>query len=189
LPGFVFLERPRIRIHRGHDWPRRGRPLGRAGERDVPDPDEYLKVSASSVHPRNGLLSFRFMEPMEETVYLDQVRLLAIDHSASYEVYPNERFVSAPPFPEFRVIASRGARAPAGAWDDHGNDVLALIAERDRKYVTNLEGLPFAGFRHAALARAGPRRMGLRETAAPDHRWLYRLLHGDLDVRRRSSRN
>src|SRR6266581_2887677 len=116
------------------------------GERDVPDPDEYLKVPARSAKPRNGMLSFRFLEPMEETVYLDQVRLLAIDHPAAYEVFPNERFVSAPPFPEFRVIASRGARAPAGAWDDRGNDVVALISKRDRKYVTNFEGLPFAGF-------------------------------------------
>jgi len=116
------------------------------GERDVPDPDEYLKVNARSVRPRNGLLSFRFMEPMEETVYLDQVRLLAIDHPANFDVYPNERFVSAPPFPEFRVIASAGAHPPVGAWDDHGNDVLSLIAKRDRKYVTNLEELPFAGF-------------------------------------------
>ena len=116
------------------------------GERDVPDPDEYLKVNARSVRPRNGLLSFRFMEPMEETVYLDQVRLLAIDHPAAYDVYPNERFVSAPPFPEFRVIASRDAHPPVGAWDDHGNDVLSLVAKADRKYVTNLEEMPFAGF-------------------------------------------
>jgi Tfp pilus assembly protein PilF len=116
------------------------------GERDVPDPDEYLKVNARSVRARNGLLSFRFMEPMEETVYLDQVRLLAIDHPAAFEVYPNERFVSAPPFPEFHVIASRNARPPAGAWDDHGNDVLSLISKSDRKYVTNLQELPFAGF-------------------------------------------
>jgi Tfp pilus assembly protein PilF len=116
------------------------------GERDVPDPDEYLKVNARSVRPRNGLLSFRFLEPMEETVYLDQVRLLAVDHRADYDVYPNERFVSAPPFPEFRVIASRDAHPPVGAWDDHGNDVLSLIAKADRKYVTNLEELPFAGF-------------------------------------------
>ena len=116
------------------------------GERDVPDPDEYLKVAARSVRPRDGMLSFRFMEPMEETVYLDQVRLLAIDHPAAYEVYPNERFVSAPPFPEFRVIASRDAHPPVGAWDDRGNDVLPLIAKRDRKYVTSFEGLPFAGF-------------------------------------------
>jgi Flp pilus assembly protein TadD len=116
------------------------------GERDVPDPDEYLKVPASSVKPRNGLLSFRFMEPMEETVYLDQVQLLAIDHPAAYEVFPNERFVSAPPFPEFRVIATRDARVPVGAWDDKGNDVLPLISKRDRKYVTDFNDLPFAGF-------------------------------------------
>ncbi len=116
------------------------------GERDVADPDEYLKVPARSVRPRNGLLSFRFMEPMEETVYLDRVRLLAIDHPAAYEVFPNERFVSTPPFPEFRVIASRNAHPPLGAWDDHGKDVLALLAKRDRKYVTNFEDLPFAGF-------------------------------------------
>ena len=115
-------------------------------ERDVPDPDEYLKVGADSVHPLHGMLSFRFMEPMEETVYLDQLRLLAVDHPAAYEVFPNERFVSNPPFPEFRVIAAHDAHPPLGAWDDHGNDVLSLISQRDRKYVTEFEGLPFAGF-------------------------------------------
>ncbi|HEY8715079.1 MAG TPA: FG-GAP-like repeat-containing protein, partial [Candidatus Acidoferrum sp.] len=116
------------------------------GERDVPDPDEYLKVAARSVRPLNGLLSFRFLEPMEETVYLDQVRLLAIDHPASYEVNPNERFVSAPPFPEFRVIASRNAHPPLNAWDDRGNNVLSLISKRDRKYVTDFDSVPFVGF-------------------------------------------
>jgi Flp pilus assembly protein TadD len=115
-------------------------------ERDVPDPDEYLKVGAASVRPLHGMLSFRFMEPMEETVYLDQLKLLAIDHPAAYEVFPNERFVSNPPFPEFRVIASQSAQPPLGAWDDHGNDVLSLISRRDRSYVGHFEGLPFSGF-------------------------------------------
>jgi tetratricopeptide (TPR) repeat protein len=116
------------------------------GERDVPDPDEYLKVPAKSVSAKNGLLSFRFMEPMEETVYLDQVRLVGVDHPSNIEVNPNERFVSNPPFPEFRVITTENARVPAGAWDDRGRDVLPLLARRDRKYVTDFAGLPFAGF-------------------------------------------
>ncbi len=116
------------------------------GERDVPDPDEYLKVPAKSVQPKNGLLSFRFMEPMEETVYLDKVKLLAIDHPAGIEVNANERFVSAPPFPEFRVVATQRARVPVSAIDDQGRDVLPLLAKKDRKYVTNLDGLPFTGF-------------------------------------------
>jgi hypothetical protein len=116
------------------------------GERDVPDSDEYLKVSAKSAKAKDGLLSFRFLEPMEETVYLDQVRLLAVDHPSGIEVNPNERFASNPPFPEFRVIATENARVPVGAWDDRGRDVLPLLAQRDRKYVMGFEGLPFAGF-------------------------------------------
>ncbi|HXY00365.1 MAG TPA: FG-GAP-like repeat-containing protein [Candidatus Limnocylindrales bacterium] len=115
------------------------------GERNVPDPNEYVKVPAKSVQPKHGLLSFRFLEPMEETVYLDQVRLVAVDHPANLEVNPNERFVSNPPFPEFRVIATQNARVPVGAWDDRGHDVLPLLARRDRKYVTDFEDLPFAG--------------------------------------------
>jgi len=100
----------------------------------VPDPTEYLKVRLKSLKERDGKLSFRFMEPMEETVYLDQVKLLAIDHPPTYEVFPNERFVSNPPFPEFRVVASRDARPPVGAWDDKGNDVFE-IAFGDRQEI------------------------------------------------------
>jgi len=116
------------------------------GERDVPDPTEYLKVSGKSARPREGMLSFRFLEPMEETVYLDQVKLLAIDHPASYDVFPNERFAATPPFPEFGVVPSQHAHAPIGAWDDRGNNVLPLLAKRDRKYVTDFDELPFVGF-------------------------------------------
>jgi tetratricopeptide (TPR) repeat protein len=116
------------------------------GERDVPRPDEYLKVPAKSVKPKNGLLSFRFLEPMEETVYLDQVRLVAVDHPADIEVNPNERFVSNPPFPEFHAIATKNARTPVGAWDDKGHDVLPLLSGHDRKYVTGFDALPFTGF-------------------------------------------
>ena len=116
------------------------------GERDVPDPDEYLKVPAKSVREKNGLLSFRFMEPMEETVYLDHVRLLAIDHPANVEVNANERFVSNPPFPEFRVVATQNSRIPSGAWDDRGKNVLPLLAKKDRKYVTDFPDVPFTGF-------------------------------------------
>src|SRR6266568_4809061 len=116
------------------------------GERDVPDPTEYLKVSGKSLQPRDGKLSFRFLEPMEETVYLDQVKLLAIDHLARFDVYPNERFAANPPFPEFGVVPSSNAHPPMAAWDDHGNDVLPLVAKRDRKYLADLEALPFTGF-------------------------------------------
>jgi Tfp pilus assembly protein PilF len=116
------------------------------GQRDVPDPDEYLKVSGSQVALRDGHISFRMLEPMEELDYLDRVRLLAVDHPADVEVYPNEYFASNPPFPEFKVIASRAAHPPAGAWGDRGEDVLPQLLERDRKYVMDFPEAPYQGF-------------------------------------------
>ncbi len=116
------------------------------GKTDTADPDEYVKVDGSRVKLRDGMLSFRFAEPMEEVNYLDQVRLLAIDHSKRTSVFPNERFVSAPPFPEFKVITSQQAHPPRGAWDSSGNDVLPALLERDRKYVAGFPLLNFAGF-------------------------------------------
>jgi len=114
------------------------------GQRNIPRPTEYVKVDRNALRERSGKLSFRLMEPMEEVVYLDQVRLLAVDHPSDVEVYPNEYFASNPPYPEFKVIASRDARPPAGAWDEHGHDVLPdLLAHR---YFGDFDLLPFKGF-------------------------------------------
>src|SRR5579862_138153 len=90
------------------------------------------------------VLSFRFMEPLEEAVYLDQVRLLAIDHPADIDVYPNEYFASNPPYPPFKVVLSRAPRMPVGVWDEHGHNVLPdLLAHR---YVGDFSLTQFAGF-------------------------------------------
>ncbi len=116
------------------------------GKRNTPDPTEYVKVASHSLVARQGRLSLRLLEPMEEVVYLDRVRLIAVDHPADVTVYPNERFAAAPPFPEFKVIAGRRTRLPAGAWDDRGRDVRGELRARDRSYVTGFGLLPFAGF-------------------------------------------
>jgi Flp pilus assembly protein TadD len=115
-------------------------------QRNTPDPDEYFKVTGSLVQPQDGMIRFRMLEPMEELDYLDHVRLIAIDHPAEVEVYPNEHFASEPPFPKYKVIASTDAHLPAGAWDDQNRNILPLLKERDHKYVTNFADAPYAGF-------------------------------------------
>jgi cytochrome c-type biogenesis protein CcmH/NrfG len=116
------------------------------GQTNIPDPTEYLRIDGRHVKLHNGRLSFRFAEVMEELVYLDQVRLAAIDHPANVDVYPNEYFASAPPFPEFKIIASRNARPPRSARDGEGRNVLPELLERDRKYVTGFDLIRFQGF-------------------------------------------
>ena len=58
------------------------------GQRDVPRPVEYIKIDRNAIREKDGKLSFRFMEPLEEAVYLDQVRLLAVDHPAELMFIP-----------------------------------------------------------------------------------------------------
>ncbi len=117
-------------------------------------------------------LSFRFMEPLEEAVYLDQVRLLAIDHPANVDVYPNEYFASNPPYPPFKVVVSRDARPPAGAWDEHGHDVLPnLLAHR---YFGDFALTQFQGF-----AKPHSLTLDLGEAYRGGPLWL--LLHGEVE--------
>jgi tetratricopeptide (TPR) repeat protein len=143
-------------------------------QRNIPDPDEWIKIDGSQIKERNGLFSLRFGEPMEEVNFVDQVRLVAIDHPAGTAVYPNEGFLSEPPFAEERVIASSSAHPLAGAWDDHGADVLPLLRERDHSYVKDFTNLAFAGF-------ANSHQLTLDIGAWTSERPLRLLLHGFIE--------
>jgi hypothetical protein len=105
-------------------------------------------------------------------VYLDQVRLLAVDHPAELEVYPNEYFASNPPYPPFKVVMSRDARPPAAAHDGHGHNVLPdLLAHR---YVGDFGLTQFAGF-----AKLHTLELDLGESYDGGPLWL--LLHGEVE--------
>jgi tetratricopeptide (TPR) repeat protein len=142
------------------------------GQRDVPRPVEYIKIDRNAIREKDGKLSFRFMEPLEEAVYLDQVLVLAVDHPADVEVYPNEYFASNPPYPEFKVVVSRDARPPAGAWDEHGHTVLPdLLAHR---YIGDFALTQFQGF-----AKPHSLVLDLGEAYRGGPLWL--LLHGEVE--------
>ena len=111
------------------------------------DPDEWVKVDGSKLQARNGYFSLRFGEPMEEINFIDQIRLVAVDHPDGTDVYPDERFLSEPPFASgATVVSSAQTHLLAGAWDDKGRDVLALLAKRDHKYVRAFTNLNYAGY-------------------------------------------
>ena len=137
-----------------------------------PSPLKAAAQDDNSMGRTEKTLSFRFMEPLEEAVYLDQVRLLAIDHPADTDVYPNEYFASNPPYPAFKVVVSRDARPPAGAWDDHGNDVLPnLLAHR---YFGDFALTQFQGF-----AKPHSLTLDLGEEYRGGPLWL--LMHGEVE--------
>jgi cytochrome c-type biogenesis protein CcmH/NrfG len=133
--------------------------------------DDSHLLTTSDQRPTT-VLSFRFMEPLEEAVYLDQVRLLTVDHPADVDVYPNEYFASNPPYPEFKVVISRNARPPAGAWDDHGHNVLAAL--KAHRYFGDFALTQFLGF---AKPHTLTLDLGERYRGGP----LWLLLHGEVE--------
>ncbi|MBZ5549989.1 MAG: CRTAC1 family protein [Acidobacteriia bacterium] len=162
------------------------------GERNIARPTEYIKIDRNVLrekyeshvsqnrgnvgHPlpddSHPMLSFRFMEPLEESVYLDQVELLAVDHPANVDVYPNEYFASDPPYPPFKVVFSRDAQPPAGAWDEHGHDVLPILLAH--RYFGDFKVLSFAGFTEPHSLE-----LDLGEPYRGGPLWL--LMHGEIE--------
>jgi hypothetical protein len=141
------------------------------GERNISRPVEYVKLDRT-LQPKDGKLSFRFMEPLEEAVYLDRVHLLAVDHPAALDVYPNEYFASNPPYPPFRVVFSENAHPPVAAVDNHGHDVLPeLLAHH---FVGDFKVLQFSGFTE-------PHSLELDLGAAYDGGPLWLLMHGEIE--------
>jgi Tfp pilus assembly protein PilF len=113
---------------------------------NIPRPSEWVKVDGEDVAPVNGKVSVRFMEPMEEVNYVDQLRLVAVDHPKNVRVNPDERFLDSPPFASGQVVASVDARPPAGAWDGTGRDVLDELLRRDHRFAGGFTPLPYDGF-------------------------------------------
>ncbi len=114
--------------------------------KNTADPDEWIKINGSQLKARDGYFSVRFGEPMEEVNFIDQLRMIAVDHPSGTDVYPDERFLDDPPFASGAPVLTSAPRPPAGAWDDKGRDALALLSTRDHKYVRDFANLPFAGF-------------------------------------------
>ena len=114
--------------------------------RNTPNPGEWIKVDGDQLKDTNGALSLRFIEPMEEVNYIDQLRLVAVDHPENVDVNPDERFLDDPPFASGRVVASAGARLPKGAWDGEGRDVLDVLSRADHTFASGFTPTPYDGF-------------------------------------------
>ncbi|MEJ2703952.1 MAG: ASPIC/UnbV domain-containing protein, partial [Sedimentisphaerales bacterium] len=106
--------------------------LATPGVYATPDPTEYLLIP--NLRPRNGEYVFQVLEPLEEIVYFDEAKLIAVDHPAGTEVYPHEMMaINASP-PPFELFCFKDTVEPIRAVNHLGNDVTAEIRKVDRRY-------------------------------------------------------
>jgi len=130
-----------------------------------PDPTEYLPIPR--LEPRDGQYVLQVVEPLEEVVYLDEAKLIAVDHPMGTEVWPHEMAAVGLPPPPFEMFCFREALEPVRAVDHRGADVTELVRRVDRRYAGATEpDRRFPGYAkdHYVDLDFGPR---LGEAAGP----------------------
>jgi len=95
-----------------------------AGTRD------WVKIRSDQLHPRNGIYEIAITAQLWETHFIDEVRMIAIDHPVGTEIFVDERFVAPVP-PEYQLYAYNKLRSPVAASDHNSVDVLDVVLDRD----------------------------------------------------------
>ncbi len=107
-----------------------------------PDPTEILKLpDLGTKVDENGerYYDLRLLEPLEESTYLDDARLLTVEHPEDVDVLPLEMFAVSGPKPEFELLAYRRSARPAAAVDHRGEDVREALLRVDHDRAPRLE--------------------------------------------------
>ncbi|MBI3940605.1 MAG: VCBS repeat-containing protein [Acidobacteria bacterium] len=97
------------------------------------DHQEYIQIPGTSLAAVDNRYQIRITEELHEVAYLDQVKLLAVDHPAGMDMFTNEKF-QAPPFPGLRLYGVKRRIDARSARDHRDRDVLSQILRRDRTY-------------------------------------------------------
>ena len=154
-----------------------GMPLGLMGSTSAFAPagasQEYVRIPGDALKPRDGRYVLQLTEELWETAYADEVRLVAVDHPDSIDVFVDERFV--PPGPvTLRTFEVSRRELPRSAVDERGADVLPALRAADDVYVSN-----FTPTRYQGVVEPHDLVLDLGESAgAPDtylflRGWIY----------------
>lgn len=106
--------------------------LAGPGRYPRPDPTEYVPIP--ELIPQGDQYILKVVEPIEEVVYFDQAKLLAIDHPQDTQVFPNEMMAVNCDPPTFELFCFGDTLEPVRATDHEGTDVTEALAAIDRVY-------------------------------------------------------
>ena len=105
---------------------------------------EYVRIPGDALVPRDGRYVLQLTEELWETAYADEVKLVAVDHPDSIDVFVDERFV--PPGPvTLRTFEVSRRTLPRSAVDERGADVLPALREADDVYASNFTPTRYQG--------------------------------------------
>jgi Tfp pilus assembly protein PilF len=109
------------------------------GQYAPPQVLEHVKLEPGQLVSRDHCYELRITEPMEETAYVDQLELLAVDHPATWRVFPDERLAVTGPQPSHDLLVVDQPIFPKRAQGPHNQDCTAQLMKADRVYAFHPE--------------------------------------------------
>jgi tetratricopeptide (TPR) repeat protein len=106
--------------------------------------DDYLKIPGDMLEQNNGSYSIQVTSELWETIYIDKLELVAVDHPDSSDIFVPEQF-GPPPFPGLKILTVNEKLIPVSAEDSNGNDVLSFISQKDDNYLSGFSSGKYQG--------------------------------------------
>ncbi len=101
------------------------------------DSEELVRIGDDrSVPPRAGAFSIAVTSELREVLYLDEAKLLVVDHPPGTEVHPSSKLRPGRPFPAPELVQLSGRRALLKAKRSDGRDVTAAARDADGKMIS-----------------------------------------------------
>ena len=101
------------------------------------DPDEFLALGNDQhFPPKDGQYELRITEELREVLYLDEAKLVVVDHPAGTLVCPTSKLVPARPFPPCELWTLRPVASLKRATHNDGLDVTKALSQPDSDMVS-----------------------------------------------------
>jgi len=98
-------------------------------------PWDYIKLDSTQLQPLNGYYNMKIGEMTDEIFYLDQVKMVAVDHPIGTDVFSTtSTFIYNLADQGTMYTVSSNPAAPLSAVDEKGNNILPLISKQDQNY-------------------------------------------------------
>jgi hypothetical protein len=96
------------------------------------DPREYVRLGdESSFRPRDGLYEARITEELREVLYLDEAKLVVVDHPPGTETHTTGKLLPGKPYPAHELVTLHRRHPLLRAVNHEGADVTARLQEAD----------------------------------------------------------
>ena len=101
------------------------------------DSEELIRIGSDvTFPPRNGAFSIAVTSELREVLYLDEAKLLVVDHPPGTEVHSTSKLRPGGPFSAPELVPLSGRRALVSAKRSDGAEVLAAAREADGKMIS-----------------------------------------------------